>query len=52
MNVAGPIPPLEKGVKGMKIGVIRHFYTRDEEADPVKLKRLLSDNITPTPFTS
>jgi len=25
---------LGKGVKGMKIGVIRHFYTRDEEADP------------------
>lgn len=25
---------LGKGVKGMKIGVIRHFYARDEEADP------------------
>jgi aspartyl-tRNA(Asn)/glutamyl-tRNA(Gln) amidotransferase subunit A len=25
---------LERGVKGLRIGVIRHFYTRDMEADP------------------
>ena len=25
---------LEKGVKGLRIGIIRHFYTRDLEADP------------------
>jgi aspartyl-tRNA(Asn)/glutamyl-tRNA(Gln) amidotransferase subunit A len=25
---------LDRGVKGLKIGVIRHFYTRDMEADP------------------
>jgi aspartyl-tRNA(Asn)/glutamyl-tRNA(Gln) amidotransferase subunit A len=24
---------LEKGVKGLKIGLIRHFYTRDQDAD-------------------
>ncbi len=31
---------LGKGVKGMKIGVIRHFYTRDEEADPEMAKSI------------
>jgi len=25
---------LDRGVKGLRIGVIRHFYTRDMEADP------------------
>ena len=25
---------LERGVRGLRIGVIRHFYTRDMEADP------------------
>jgi aspartyl-tRNA(Asn)/glutamyl-tRNA(Gln) amidotransferase subunit A len=25
---------LDRGVKGLKIGVIRHFYTRDQAADP------------------
>jgi aspartyl-tRNA(Asn)/glutamyl-tRNA(Gln) amidotransferase subunit A len=25
---------LDRGVKGMRIGVIRHFYTRDMQADP------------------
>jgi aspartyl-tRNA(Asn)/glutamyl-tRNA(Gln) amidotransferase subunit A len=25
---------LERGIKGLRIGVIRHFYTRDMEADP------------------
>ncbi|OGA50218.1 MAG: hypothetical protein A3F74_16600 [Betaproteobacteria bacterium RIFCSPLOWO2_12_FULL_62_58] len=25
---------LERGVEGLRIGVIRHFYTRDMEADP------------------
>jgi len=25
---------LDQGVKGLRIGVIRHFYTRDMEADP------------------
>ena len=25
---------LERGVQGLKLGVIRHFYTRDLEADP------------------
>lgn len=25
---------LDAGVKGLRIGVIRHFYTRDQEADP------------------
>lgn len=29
---------LGKGVQGLKIGVIRHFYTRDEEADPEMAK--------------
>ena len=31
---------LDAGVKGMKIGVIRHFYTRDLEADPVMIQAL------------
>lgn len=31
---------LEKGVKGLKIGVIRHFYTRDLEADPEMAKSI------------
>lgn len=31
---------LGKGVKGMKVGVIRHFYTRDEEADPEMAKSI------------
>jgi len=31
---------LDKGVQGMKIGVIRHFYTRDEEADPEMAKSI------------
>ena len=25
---------LDRGVKGLRVGVIRHFYTRDMEADP------------------
>jgi len=29
---------LGKGVKGMKIGLIRHFYTKDQEADPEMAK--------------
>lgn len=29
---------LGKGVKGLRIGVIRHFYTRDEKADPEMAK--------------
>jgi aspartyl-tRNA(Asn)/glutamyl-tRNA(Gln) amidotransferase subunit A len=31
---------LGKGVQGMKVGVIRHFYTRDEEADPEMAKSI------------
>lgn len=31
---------LEKGVKGLKIGVVRHFYTRDLEADPEMAKSI------------
>ena len=31
---------LGKGVKGLKIGAIRHFYTRDETADPEMVKSI------------
>lgn len=31
---------LGKSVKGLKIGVIRHFYTRDEKADPEMAKSI------------
>jgi len=31
---------LGKGVAGMKVGVIRHFYTRDEQADPEMAKSI------------
>ena len=30
----GHAAQLDQGVKGLRIGVIRHFYTRDMEADP------------------
>jgi len=32
--VGGYTEQLDHGVKGLRIGVIRHFYTRDMEADP------------------
>jgi len=32
--VGGYSSSLEQGVKGLRIGVIRHFYTRDMEGDP------------------
>jgi aspartyl-tRNA(Asn)/glutamyl-tRNA(Gln) amidotransferase subunit A len=31
---AGSAADLDRGVKGLRIGVIRHFYTRDMQADP------------------
>ena len=31
---------LDKGIAGMKIGVIRHFYTRDEIAEPEMAKSI------------
>ncbi|HUA56975.1 MAG TPA: amidase [Candidatus Sulfotelmatobacter sp.] len=31
---------LERGVKGLKIGVIRHFYAKDVEADPEQIAAL------------
>jgi aspartyl-tRNA(Asn)/glutamyl-tRNA(Gln) amidotransferase subunit A len=31
---------LERGVRGLKIGVIRHFYTKDIEADPEQVSAL------------
>ena len=36
MNAAagGYTAELERGVRGLRIGVIRHFYTRDMEGDP------------------
>ncbi len=39
-----PVPDytadLERGVKGLRIGVIRHFYPKDVEADPEQIKAL------------
>jgi aspartyl-tRNA(Asn)/glutamyl-tRNA(Gln) amidotransferase subunit A len=39
-----PVPDytadLDRGVKGLRIGVIRHFYAKDVEADPDQLKAL------------
>jgi aspartyl-tRNA(Asn)/glutamyl-tRNA(Gln) amidotransferase subunit A len=39
-----PVPDytldLERGVKGLRIGVIRHFYTTDVEADPQQIAQL------------
>lgn len=31
---------LDRGVRGLKIGVIRHFYTKDVEADPEQIAAL------------
>jgi len=31
---------LGKGVKGLKVGLIRHFYTKDQEADPEMTKSI------------
>jgi aspartyl-tRNA(Asn)/glutamyl-tRNA(Gln) amidotransferase subunit A len=31
---------LDRGVRGLKIGVIRHFYTKDVEADPEQVAAL------------
>ncbi|MEJ0071401.1 MAG: amidase [Pseudomonadota bacterium] len=31
---------LERGVNGLRIGVIRHFYTKDVEADPQQIAQL------------
>ena len=36
---------LEKGVEGLKIGVIRHFYTRDQKADP-EMAKSIEDALT------
>jgi aspartyl-tRNA(Asn)/glutamyl-tRNA(Gln) amidotransferase subunit A len=39
-----PVPDytldLQRGVKGLRIGVIRHFYTKDVEADPQQIAQL------------
>ncbi len=40
VGVADYSAELDRGVRGLRIGVIRHFYTKDVEADPEQIAAL------------